>query len=154
MCEIRHAKMEELEPRRREHGDFAYERRDFVPRGAAEGTLVSIYTLPPLKSAYPYHYHLKDEETFFILRGEGILKTPQGERRVTAGDLLFFPAGSAGAHKLTNASGTEPLAYIDFDTIHDLDVALYPDSGKVGIWGKDINRVYRLDDDRDYYEGE
>ena len=35
-----------------------------------------------------------------------------------------------------------------------LDKAVYPDSGKIGIWGKDINRVYRMDENVDYYTGE
>ena len=43
---------------------------------------------------------------------------------------------------------------IDFDVIHDLDVTVYPDSGKIGVWGKQVNKVYHLDDDMDYYEGE
>ena len=34
------------------------------------------------------------------------------------------------------------------------DQALYPDSGKIGVWGKQVNKVYHLDDDVDYYEGE
>ena len=133
---------------------FEYYRRDFVPRGEASQCMVSIYEVPPLKSAWPYHYHVKNEETFYIIRGEGLLKTPEGERPVKAGDLLFFPADSSGAHKLTNTSQTEPLIYIDFDTTNDLDAAVYPDSGKIGIWGKNINRVYRTEDNVDYYEGE
>ena len=36
----------------------------------------------------------------------------------------------------------------------DLDVAEYPDSGKIGVWGKRINRVYLQDNDVGYYEGE
>ena len=59
-----------------------------------------------------------------------------------------------GAHKLTNSSVTEKLVYLDVDVLHNIDVALYPDSGKIGVWGKDTNRVYRMDDDVDYYEGE
>ena len=82
-----------------------------------------------------------------------MLRTTQGERIVRAGELLFFPAGSEGAHKLTN-TGTEDLIYIDFDVIHDLDAAVYPDSGKIGLWGKDVNRVYPLDANVDYYTGE
>ena len=73
---------------------------------------------------------------------------------MTAGDLLFFPADESGAHKLTNCSETEKLVYLDFDVIHDLDAAVYPDSGKIGVWGKGINRVYRMDENVDYYEGE
>ena len=151
---VRHARAENLpEKHKAEHPDYEYTRRDFVPRGSSEHTLVSIYEIPPGKSAYPYHYHHKAEETFYILRGEGTLKTPDGEKSVRAGDLLFFPANEGGAHKLTN-TGTDILAYIDFDVIHDLDAAVYPDSGKIGIWGKGINRVYRTDDDTEYYEGE
>ena len=113
-----------------------------------------VYEIPPGKSAYPYHYHLKNEETFFILKGEGLLKTPEGEKTVRPGDFLFFPADESSAHKLTNSSDREMLVYIDFDVVHDLDVAVYPDSGKIGIWGKEVNRVWRTDDDVDYYEDE
>lgn len=155
MSTIRHSKITDLPAKNKAlHEGFEYTRRNFVPRGQAGSTQVTIYEIPPLKAAYPYHYHLRDEETFFILSGEGLLKTPTGERTVAAGDLLFFPAGSEGAHKLINSSATEKLVYIDFDVIHDLDAAIYPDSGKIGIWGKDINRVYPLDADVDYYEGE
>ena len=139
MSSIKHSRPEEL-PAKHKHEQDSYEyvRKKFVARGEAASTLVSIYEIPPMKSAYPYHYHLKDEETFYIISGE----------------LLFFPAGSGGAHKLTNTSATEKLVYIDFDVIHDLDVAVYPDSGKIGVWGKGVNRVYHLDDNADYYDGE
>jgi len=137
-----------------EHPDYEYLKREFIPRNEADKTMVSVYEIPPGKSAYPYHYHLKNEETFYILSGEGILKTPGGERRVAAGELLFFPAGSGGAHKLTNTSAAEKLTYIDFDVIHDLDVCIYPDSDKIAVWGKDVNRVYELDSAVDYYKDE
>lgn len=155
MSEIKHCSIDDLNTTHKAvHPDYEYFKKDFIPRGYAEKTMVSIYEIPPLKSAYPYHYHLKNEETFFILRGEGILKTPHGEKTVAAGDLLFFPANSEGAHKLTNTSQTENLVYIDFDVIHDMDVTIYPDSNKIGVWGKDTNQVYRLNDSVDYYTGE
>lgn len=155
MSGIKHSRVDDLPAKHKPYHDlYEYTRRDFVPRGETGNTLVSIYEIPPQKSAFPYHYHLKNEETFYILSGEGMLKTPGGERPVRAGDLLFFPANSEGAHKLTNTSSTEKLVYIDFDVIHDLDVAIYPDSNKIGVWGKDINRVYPLDGDVNYYEGE
>ena len=151
---MKHLNIDDL-PRKHKRGAEGYEftRRDFLAVHEAN-TLVRIYELPPGKSAYPYHYHLKNEETFFILRGEGLLRTPEGERAVKAGDLLFFPAGENGAHKLTNTSETEMLVYLDFDIVHDLDVTMYPDSGKIGIWGMDTNKIYRIGDDVDYYEGE
>ena len=151
---MKHQNIDDL-PRKHKRGAESYEftRRDFLAVHEAN-TLVRVYELPPGKSAYPYHYHLKNEETFFILHGEGLLRTPEGEREVKAGDLLFFPAGEDGAHKLTNTSETEMLVYLDFDIVHDLDVTMYPDSGKIGIWGMDTNKIYRIGDDVDYYENE
>ena len=66
----------------------------------------------------------------------------------------FFPANESGAHKLINISETENLVYLDFGTMNDLDVCFYPDSGKVGIWGKNINKFYKTEQNVGYYEGE
>ena len=155
MKEIKQAKIEEIPVSRRcGHEGYEYFRRKFIPFGGAKNTLVSVYEIPPGKAAYPYHYHYKNEETFYILSGEGILRTPEGERKVAAGELLFFPAGPEGAHKITNCSKTEMLAYIDFDVVHEIDVAVYPDSEKIGIWGMGINELYPRVANVDYYEGE
>ena len=155
MDKIRHSCIEDIPAvHRREHEDYEYLRRKFVPFGAAGNTVVSVYEIPPHKSAYPYHFHHKNEETFYILSGEGILRTPEGKRKVQAGDLLFFPACAEGAHKLTNCSDTENLVYLDFDAVHDVDVTVYPDSDKIGVWGKDISEVFPQGASVDYYEGE
>ena len=155
MSEIKHGKIEELPVSHRcEHEGYEYFRRKFISFGGAKNTLVSVYEIPPGKAAYPYHFHYKNEETFYILSGEGILRTPAGGRRVAAGELLFFPVGPEGAHILTNCSKTEMLSYIDFDVVHDIDIAVYPDSDKIGIWGKGINKIYPRSADVDYYEGE
>ena len=155
MDKIKHINITDLPAsHKQEHSNYEYFRRKFLPFGEAKNSLVSIYEIPPGKSAYPYHYHHKNEETFYILSGEGILKTPEGEKNVTAGDLLFFPTGPEGAHKLTNCSETENLVYLDFDVVHDIDVTVYPDSGKIGIWGMGINKLYPQNNNVDYYEGE
>ena len=155
MSRIKHCKIEEIPAGHKcEHEGYEYFRRKFVPFGEANHTHVCVYEIPPMKAAYPYHFHYKTEETFYIISGTGILKTPEGEWKVSAGELIFFPAGEAGAHKLTNTSDTQPLVYIDFDVVHDIDVTVYPDSNKIAVWGKDTNRVYRTDDDVDYYTGE
>ncbi len=155
MSEIKHSGIGELPVSHRcEHEGYEYYRRKFIPFGGANNALVSVYEIPPGKAAYPYHYHHKNEETFYILSGEGILRTPEGEQKVSAGDLLFFPTGPAGAHKLTNCSDTENLTYLDFDVVHDVDIAVYPDSDKIGIWGMGINRTFPQGSSVDYYEGE
>ena len=155
MSQIKHCKIEEIPASHKcEHEGYEYIRRKFVPFGEAEHTHVCVYEIPPLKAAYPYHFHYKTEETFYIISGWGILKTPEGERKVSAGELVFFPAGETGAHKLTNGSETENLVYIDFDVTHDLDVAVYPDSDKIGIWGMGINKIFPQSAEVDYYHGE
>ena len=155
MSKIRHCKIDQIPASHKcEHEGYEYFRRKFVPSGAAKNTHVCVYEIPPGKAAYPYHYHCKTEETFYIISGIGTLRTPEGEKRVGAGELIFFPAGEAGAHKLTNASDTENLVYLDFDVTHELDVAVYPDSDKIGIWGMGINQIFPKSADADYYYGE
>ena len=113
MSEIKHSKIEEIPVSHKcDHEGYEYFRRKFIPFGGAQNTLVSVYEIPPGKAAYPYHFHHKNEETFYIPSGEGVLKTPDGERKVKAGEMLFFPTGPEGAHKLTNSSETEMLTYM------------------------------------------
>lgn len=137
-----------------EHEGYEYYKRDLVPVGYARQCMAALYEIPAGKAACPYHYHVKNEECFYILSGTGLLKTPTGERNVTAGDFLFFPANENGAHKLTNDSADTPLVYIDFDTDNDLEVSFYPDSGKVGIFGDGLRQLYKTGDQVEYYEGE
>jgi len=155
MKTIKQKKAAELQGQHKNlHPGYEFTRRSFLPQGEAMQCAVAIYEIPPGKSAYPYHYHIKNEEVYYILSGTGLLKTPEGDKSVQAGEFLYFPANENGAHKLTNISATEPLTYIDFDTQNDLEVAIYPDSGKIGVWGMDINRLYCQRDEKDYYEGE
>lgn len=152
---IKHERIERIASRHKSgHDGYEYNKRIFLSRDSARQCTVSVYEIPPKKAAYPYHSHTQNEEVFYIISGEGTLKTPDGERRVGAGELLYFSADADGAHKLTNASETEPLIYVDFDTVNAVDVAIYPDSNKIGIWGKGVNKVFRADDAVDYYEGE
>ena len=155
MSGIKHSRIEDIPAGHKcEKDGYEYFRRKFVPFGESKHSQVGVYEIPPGKSAYPYHFHYKTEETFYIISGTGILRTPEGEKQVGAGELIFFPAGEAGAHKLTNASETENLVYIDFDVTHELDVAVYPDSEKIGIWGMGINQIFPKSADVDYYHGE
>jgi uncharacterized cupin superfamily protein len=137
-----------------EHPAFEFTRKVIVGKQDSANFNVSVYEVPPGKSSYPYHYHLRNEEVFLILSGDGRLKSPEGERRVTAGDFLYFPNNEKGAHKLTNASETEPLVYADFDIMHDPEVCFYPDSGKMGVYGKNTRLVFPVPKPVDYYEGE
>ncbi len=136
------------------HPHYEFKKKVIVGKEDSENFDVSIYEVPPGKAAVPYHYHMRNEEVFYILRGTGLLKTPEGERQVTAGDFLYFPNNEKGAHKVTNISETELLIYADFDIRHSLEVAVYPDSDKVGIYDKGNFMVFPVSKQVDYYEGE
>lgn len=134
----------------------SYEYYKYEVAEADEGRCeVSIYEIPPGKSNYPYHYHVKSEEVFYIISGEGILETPDGDRPIAAGDVVICPPSPKGAHKITNSSQSEMLRYLDCDTTHYLDVAFYPHSDKinVSVQGEE-NRIYRQQNTVGYYEGE
>lgn len=154
MNRILHENIQNLEgEQRQEHPGYGYTVRNFLPRSFGGQCKVSVYEIKPGMSAYPYHFHLKNEEFFYIISGTGVLRTPEGERNVMPGDLLFFPANEAGAHKLTNTSDTEPLVYLDVDTQNNVDVTFYPDSEKMGVWGK-MNQVYEIKEPVAYFKGE
>ena len=93
MYNVIHTKSSKVqETHKNEHEKYEYIKRTIVPWEQAEQCAVSLYELPPEKSAYPYHYHTKNEEVFYIISGQGIIRTPDGENSVSAGDFIFFPA--------------------------------------------------------------
>ncbi len=139
--------------RKSEHG-FEYKRSLIVGKEDSEHFEIAIYEVPPGKAAVPYHYHMRNEEVFYILSGTGLLKSPEGERQVTPGDFLYFPNNEKGAHKLTNISDSVPLVYADFDIRYEPEVAFYPDSGKVGIFGNGARLIFPVSKNVEYYEGE
>ena len=115
---------------------------------------IAFLRLPPKKAAFPLHYHEYSEETFYIISGEGMLETKEGKQEVKTGDIIFFPTGSEGMHKLTNNSAVEDLLYIDFDTYVPLDITYYPGKDKIGIFGEHYTGVLRKTSAVDLYEGE
>jgi uncharacterized cupin superfamily protein len=98
-----------------------------VPSGGMLGG--SVYELPPDGYA-AYHFHHGSEELLIVLRGQPTLRTPAGERQLAEGDAVHFPAGSEGAHGLTNRT-PEPVRYLMAGTRPSPEVVEYPDLGQV-----------------------
>ncbi len=84
----------------------------------------------PKKTAYGYHYHEENEEVFFIIKGEAIVKTQNGDISLKAGDAIAFPANIAGSHVISNPSETETLVYLDFGTANKPDVVRFTGTDK------------------------
>lgn len=96
----------------------------------------------PGNFAFGYHYHETDEEVFYIISGTAIVRTPQGELTLQAGDAITFPAGPEGAHVIRNGSDTEKLVYLDFDTNNLPEIVHFPDTNQVMAYGKFSNGIY------------
>jgi uncharacterized cupin superfamily protein len=112
---------------------------------------LSVYELPPGQSICPYHYELGDEEWLIVLEGRPSVRTPAGEEELAPGDVVCFPEGEEGAHKVTNR-GEGRVRVAMLSTKRDPAVSVYPDSNKVGIWPP--GKLFRLDDAVDYWLGE
>jgi uncharacterized cupin superfamily protein len=112
---------------------------------------LSVYDLPPGQSAFPYHYELGREEWLLVLGGRPTLRHPDGEEELAPGDLVVFPEGEEGAHKVTNNTD-ETVRIAMISNKDEPSVAFYPDSGKVGVWP--AGKLFRLADEVDYFSGE
>jgi uncharacterized cupin superfamily protein len=142
------------DPELENNGKYEYEQQLIVPK-AGNPCTVAIMEIPPGKANYPYHFHADIMEVFYIIAGEGRLEMPDGEKSVTAGDVIVFPPSERGAHKIINTSENEILRYLDVDTTSPADICFYPNSNKVGVNlnGK-AHGFFRESDKVDYYDGE
>jgi uncharacterized cupin superfamily protein len=116
---------------------------------------VNLFEIPSGESLCPYHYEYV-EEWLMVLDGTLDLRRPNGVEAVGRGDVVCFPAGPDGAHKLTNR-GETAARVVMFSSAHEPAVSVYPDSDKIGVWpGRDADRVMlrRADGQVGYYEGE
>ncbi len=123
----------------------------FGPAIGAEQLGGSVYELDPGDSVCPYHYEHPEEEWLLVLTGRPTLRDPDGEHELAEGDLVCFPEGPDGAHKVTNRSD-DPVRILMLSTRSKTAVAVYPDSGKVGVWP--LDKIFRIEDAVDYWDGE
>ena len=156
----------ELEWSEQLHGErFGHRRKQLGAAAGGRRLGCSLYEVPPGRTAFPRHYHLANEEALYVLEGSGTLRNGQEGEEVglSRGDYVALPAGAAGTHQLVNTSGAA-LRYLCFSTMAEPDVMVYPDSGKIGVFGgaapggpkgeRTFSRFLRDDAEVGYYEGE
>jgi uncharacterized cupin superfamily protein len=86
-----------------------------------------------------YHFHHGIEEVLIVLRGRVTLRTPEGTRDVTAGDVVHFPLGPEGAHALTNDTD-EPARYLMVSTLVSPNATEYPDTRQLAVTARTKNQ--------------
>ncbi|HEX4386904.1 MAG TPA: cupin domain-containing protein, partial [Myxococcales bacterium] len=79
-----------------DHGSFAFKRKRLGAEVGSKGLGTSWFELPPGKKAFPFHFHLANEEAIFILEGEGVLRSGTDEQPLRQGDYISFPPGPPG----------------------------------------------------------
>jgi uncharacterized cupin superfamily protein len=94
-----------------------------------------IYDLAPGRSSSPYHYEYA-EEWLLVVDGTVALRAPDGEHTLERGDLVRFPPGPDGAHKVMNRSDS-PARTLLFSSAQMPAVSVYPDSDTIGVWSGD-----------------
>jgi uncharacterized cupin superfamily protein len=78
----------------------------------ADEVNLNVVVLEAGQAVAPYHYEY-DEEWLIVLEGDVVVRTPDGEEPASRGDVVRFPAGPDGAHKVTNA-GSAPARVVLF----------------------------------------
>jgi uncharacterized cupin superfamily protein len=138
-----------------EHPGYRHRYVRIGERLDAEKLGASLYELAPGESTWPYHYEYASEEWVYCVEGRPTLRTPDGERQLEPGDFAVFPSGPDGAHKVTNATDGVVRVVI-FSSKTPLEVVMYPESGKLGVWTRDdgYSGIVRDEPKLDYWEGE
>jgi uncharacterized cupin superfamily protein len=141
----------------REHPGFTCSRARLGRQAGSERTGLSLWEVPPGEAAYPYHWHVAEEELVVVLDGTPSLRTPEGWRELEEGEIVAFRVGEVGAHQIVNRTD-EPVRFLSFSN-QQPDLVVYPDSGKLGVFerqpqGGGIREMFRVEDAVDYYDGE
>jgi uncharacterized cupin superfamily protein len=142
----------------REVEGFRARRARIGRRLGSEKLGASYWELPPGQAAYPYHWHMTEEELLVVTDGTPSLRTPDGWRELETGEVVAFPRGEEGGHQLMNRT-ENTVRFLAFSTQPGPDIVMYPDSGKVGAFerrpeGGGLYKLFRLEDAVDYHEGE
>jgi uncharacterized cupin superfamily protein len=122
----------------------------------AEETGTSVYELPPGQAICPYHYEHAEEEWLIVLEGRPSLRVPEGTDQLEPWDVVFFPRGPAGAHRVQNDTD-EPVRVLMYSAIKYPAATVYPDSDKVAIWtggDRSDDLITERSSGVDYYFGE
>ena len=65
---------------------------------------VNLLELPPGAWSSQRHWHEREDEFVYVLEGEAVLVTDEGETLLTAGMTAGFRAGSGNGHHIVNRS--------------------------------------------------
>lgn len=87
---------------------------------------INLLTLEPDAWSSQRHWHTLAEEFVFVVEGEVVLVTGDGEELLKAGDSAGFPPGESNSHQLQNRSSKRAVVLeVGPANLRD-DVSYYP----------------------------
>ena len=87
---------------------------------------VNLTELAPGAASSHRHWHASEDEFVYIVSGEVVLVTDDGEETMTAGMVAGFPAGAPNGHQLVNRSN-EAAVVLEVGSRRAGDAVEYPD---------------------------
>jgi uncharacterized cupin superfamily protein len=118
----------------RDAGEFKWRRAKLGAQAGSERLGLSLFDVAPGAATFPLHAHFHNEELLIVLAGRPTLRTLEETRTLEPGEVVAFPAGRAGAHKLTNDTD-EPVRLLIASTMLAPEINLFPDTGE--LWVRD-----------------
>lgn len=110
------------------------ERRKLGDAGGLTQFGVNLLRLPPGARSSQRHWHTASDEFVYVLLGEVVLVTDDGEELLHAGDAAAFKAGDPDGHCLQNRSTHEVVA-LEIGSRVASDTAYYSDIDMVAPAG-------------------
>jgi uncharacterized cupin superfamily protein len=83
---------------------YRWRRAKVGKQAGAEKLGASVFEVEPGAATFPLHAHFANEELLIVLSGAATLLTRDGERELSEGEVVSFPAGEGGAHRIENRS--------------------------------------------------
>lgn len=88
---------------------------------------VNLTTIHPGAQSALRHWHSAQDEFIYLVEGELVLVTDEGEQVLKAGMCAGFPAGKANGHHLVNRTGRDAV-YLEVGDRSKNDTVTYPDN--------------------------
>jgi len=119
--------------------------RQWLRLGFAAGLTqfgVNLLTREPGAWSSQRHWHLRSDEFVYVLAGEVVLVTDDGEEVLHAGDCAGFRAGDKNGHHFQNRSTADVVLIevgtrIPADSAHYSDIDMRTTGGKPGYQHED-----------------
>jgi len=109
---------------------------------------VNLTTLAPGAASALFHRHSRQDEFIYVLEGELILITEDGEQQLTPGMCFGFAAGGT-AHHLINRSTTD-ASYLEIGDRSAGDAVSYPKDDLEAVLGPERTWIFTHKDGTPY----